>query len=136
MRNRSTVFTLGNRLATIENEMDNSIIIPHASQKSEQKVNYFSFSNSFLFIVKIIIFQYSLESIFRSEQFALLDNASNESLFLADFFMARDKNGLELFMLVFGKTFDLFTVSIKFKLIHFGSENLKYCRFNRKRLNQ
>ena len=38
MRNRSTVFTLGNRLATIENEMNSSIIIPHASQKSEQKV--------------------------------------------------------------------------------------------------
>ena len=38
MRNRSTVFTLGNRLTTIENELDSSIIIPHASQKSDQKV--------------------------------------------------------------------------------------------------
>jgi hypothetical protein len=38
MRNRSTVFTLGNRYATIENEIQSSIIIPHASQKSDQKV--------------------------------------------------------------------------------------------------
>lgn len=45
MRNRSTVFTLGNRLSTIANEIDSSIIIPHASQKSDQKVS-FPFSNT------------------------------------------------------------------------------------------
>jgi hypothetical protein len=39
MRNRSTVFTLGNRLTTITNEIESSIIIPHASQKSDQKVH-------------------------------------------------------------------------------------------------
>lgn len=39
MRNRSTVFTLGNRFNHIENELESSIIIPHASQKSEQKVS-------------------------------------------------------------------------------------------------
>lgn len=88
MRNRSTVFTLGNRLITIENEIDSSIIIPHASKSSEQK--------------------YTLENIFRSEQFALLDNASNEVLFLSDFFMAKEKLGFDLFIAVFGKTFSLF----------------------------
>jgi hypothetical protein len=90
MRNRSTVFTLGNRFSTIESEIESSIIIPHASQKTDQK--------------------YLLEIIFRSEQFALLDNSCNECLFLADFFMARDKAGQELFIAVLGDTFSLFLV--------------------------
>lgn len=93
MRNRSTVFTLGNRLATIENEIDSSIIIPHASQKSEQK--------------------YTLENIFRSEQFALLDNASNEVLFISDFFMCKDKNAFDFFIAVLGKTFSLFHKNVE-----------------------
>ena len=38
MRNRITVFTLGNRLFVIESDLEASIIIPHASQKSDQKV--------------------------------------------------------------------------------------------------
>ena len=62
----------------------------------------------------IFFVKYSLESIFRSEQFALLDNSCNESLFLCDFFMARDKTGVELFMAVFGKTFGLFIVILNF----------------------
>lgn len=93
MRNRSTVFTLGNRLMTIANEIDSSIIIPHASSKSEQK--------------------YTLENIFRSEQFALLDNSSNELLFLSDFFMAKDKLLIDLFLSVLGKTFSLFHKNVE-----------------------
>ncbi len=91
LRNRSTVFTLSNRLITIENEIDSSIIIPHASKSSEQK--------------------YTLENIFRSEQFALLDNASNEILFMGDFFMAKDKLGFDLFISILGKSLSLFHVS-------------------------
>lgn len=50
MRNRSTVFTLGNRFNVIENELESSIIIPHASQKSDQKVNlYLTNFNKFFF---------------------------------------------------------------------------------------
>ena len=40
MRNRSTVFTLGNRFSIIESDIEASIIIPHASQKSDQKVSF------------------------------------------------------------------------------------------------
>lgn len=96
MRNRSTVYTLGNRLTTIENELESTIIIPHASQKSEVK--------------------YSIENIFRSEQFALLDNAINESLFLTDFFMVRDKNAHDLFVSVFAKTIALYVVRKIYKI--------------------
>ncbi len=91
LRNRSTVFTLSNRLMTIENEIESSIIIPHASKSSEQK--------------------YSLENIFRSEQFSLLDNASNEVIFLGDFFMTKDKMSFDLFNAIFGKSLTLFHVS-------------------------
>ncbi|CAF0734135.1 unnamed protein product [Brachionus calyciflorus] len=87
MRNRSTVFTLGNRFSTIENEIESTIIIPHASQKSDQK--------------------YLMENIFRSEQFALLDNSCNEYMFLSDFFMVKDKPCIDLFQTVFGKTYGL-----------------------------
>jgi hypothetical protein len=52
MRNRSTVFTLGNRFATIENEIESSIIIPHASQKSDQKVR----SNLYDYFYKVIYY--------------------------------------------------------------------------------
>jgi vacuolar protein sorting-associated protein 52 len=93
MRNRSTVFTLGNRFAVIETEIEASIIIPHASQKSDLK--------------------YSLESIFRSEQFALLDNSCNEYLFLCDFFLAKDKAASEIFAAVLGKTFSLFVKNVE-----------------------
>ncbi len=99
MKNRSTIFTLGQRFKTIESELESSIIIPHASVKSEQK--------------------YSMESIFRSEQFALLDNACNECLFLYDFFLARDKVGQELFLTVFTKTFQLMLVSLIEHFIRF-----------------
>jgi vacuolar protein sorting-associated protein 52 len=92
IRNRATVFTLGNRMTLIENELESTVIIPHASLKSDQK--------------------YSLEGIFRSEQFALLDNACNESNFICDFFMVRDKAAQELFVNVFGKSLNLFIVCL------------------------
>ena len=60
--------------------------------------------------LQIFYSKYTLENIFRSEQFALLDNASNELLFLSDFFMAKDKTLYELFNAVMGKTFNLFFV--------------------------
>jgi vacuolar protein sorting-associated protein 52 len=79
---------LGDRLNVIDSDIESSILIPHASQKSDQK--------------------YSVEAIFRSEQFALLDNACNENLFINDFFIVKEKAGIDLFMAAFGKTFNLF----------------------------
>ena len=93
MRNRSTVFTLGNRFTLIESEIESSIIIPHASQKSDAK--------------------HPLESIFRSEQFALLDNSCNECLFLSDFFLVKEKAAAELFVAVLGKTLSLFVKNVE-----------------------
>jgi hypothetical protein len=38
MKNRSTIFTLGNRAQVIHNDIEASIVVPHASIKSDQKV--------------------------------------------------------------------------------------------------
>jgi hypothetical protein len=93
LRNRSTVFTLGTRFSLIETDIESSIIIPHASVKSETK--------------------YSLESIFRSEQFALLDNSCNECLFVCDFFLSKDKQAHELFVAILGKTLNFFVKQVE-----------------------
>lgn len=38
MKNRSTVFTLGNRGNVLTTELENQIIVPHSAQKNETKV--------------------------------------------------------------------------------------------------
>jgi hypothetical protein len=38
MKNRSTIFTLGNRLSVIQNDLEASVVVPHASIKADQKV--------------------------------------------------------------------------------------------------
>lgn len=54
-----------------------------------------------------------MENIFRSEQYALLDNASNELIFLSDFFMTKDNASIELFNSVFEITFNFLLVILK-----------------------
>ncbi|KAK2547080.1 Vacuolar protein sorting-associated protein 52-like protein [Acropora cervicornis] len=88
LKNRSTIFTLGNRGNVLTTELEEPVIVPHAALKSEKK--------------------YSFESLFRSMHFALLDNSCREYLFLADFFMAQNNTAKDLFTAVFGKTLSLF----------------------------
>ena len=38
MKNRSTIFTLGNRTQIISTDLEASVIVPHASMKVDQKV--------------------------------------------------------------------------------------------------
>jgi len=38
LKNRSTIFTLGNRGTVLTTELEEPIIVPHAAQKSEKKV--------------------------------------------------------------------------------------------------
>ncbi len=38
LKNRSTVFTVGNRGSVLNQDLEASIIVPHAAQKGEQKV--------------------------------------------------------------------------------------------------
>ena len=40
MRNRSSVFAIGNRDKILTDELESPIIVPHAAQKNETKVGF------------------------------------------------------------------------------------------------
>jgi len=88
LKNRSTIFSLGSRGLVISEQLEEPIIVPHAAQKSENR--------------------YSFEALFRSQHFALLDNACREYLFLCDFFLVSGKQATDLFTAVMGKVITLF----------------------------
>nr|XP_060616542.1 vacuolar protein sorting-associated protein 52 homolog [Anolis sagrei ordinatus] len=89
LRNRNTVFTLGNRGSVIgAAELEGPIIVPHSAQKSDVR--------------------YPFESLFRSQHYALLDNSCREFLFLCDFFLVTGTPALDLFHAVMGKTLAMF----------------------------
>ncbi|KAL4219562.1 Vacuolar protein sorting-associated protein 52 [Mactra antiquata] len=93
LKNRSTVFTVGNRGDVLTTELEAPIIVPHAAQKSENR--------------------FTFESLFRSLHFALMDNACREYLFLTDFFMASGTSALDLFNTVLGKTLSIYLKSME-----------------------
>ncbi|XP_065510856.1 vacuolar protein sorting-associated protein 52 homolog [Caloenas nicobarica] len=89
LKNRNTVFTLGNRGSVIgAAELEGPIIVPHAAQKSD--------------------IRFPFESLFRSQHYALLDNSCREYLFLCDFFMVTGPSAQDLFNAVMGKTLAMF----------------------------
>uniref|UniRef100_A0A8C4JRF1 Vacuolar protein sorting-associated protein 52 homolog n=1 Tax=Dromaius novaehollandiae TaxID=8790 RepID=A0A8C4JRF1_DRONO len=89
LKNRNTIFTLGNRGAVIgAAELEGPIIVPHTAQKSDVR--------------------YPFESLFRSQHYALLDNSCREYLFLCDFFMVTGPSAQDLFNAVMGKTLTMF----------------------------
>lgn len=84
LKNRSTVFTLGNRGDVLTARLEEPIIVPHAQQKSDTKFNF--------------------ESLFRSLHYALMDNCCREYLFLVDFYMASGTASQDLFNAIMSKT--------------------------------
>ncbi|XP_050390938.2 vacuolar protein sorting-associated protein 52 homolog [Patella vulgata] len=88
LKNRSTVFTLGNRGEVLSSELEAPVIVPHAAQKSDSR--------------------YSFESLFRSLHFSLMDNCCREYLFLVDFFMVSGTSAQNLFDAIVGKTLSMF----------------------------
>ncbi|KAG8199048.1 hypothetical protein JTE90_021061 [Oedothorax gibbosus] len=79
---------VGNRGNVLTTELESQIIVPHSAQKNETK--------------------YTFESLFRSQQYALVDNACREYLFITEFFMVSGRSALELFNSVMGKTLTMF----------------------------
>uniref|UniRef100_A0A4W3J8D7 Vacuolar protein sorting-associated protein 52 homolog n=1 Tax=Callorhinchus milii TaxID=7868 RepID=A0A4W3J8D7_CALMI len=89
LKNRNTIFTLGNRGNVIASaELEGPIIVPHAAQKNDSR--------------------YPFESLFRSQHYALLDNSCREYLFLCDFFMVTGNSAQDLFNAIMGKTLTMF----------------------------
>ncbi|RWS07403.1 vacuolar protein sorting-associated protein 52-like protein, partial [Dinothrombium tinctorium] len=84
LKNRSTIFTLGDRGKVLSTDLEAVSIFAHLAQKSETK--------------------YPMESLFRSVQYTLVDNACREYLFISEFFNVNFNSCLELFNCVFGRT--------------------------------
>ncbi|CAD7079991.1 unnamed protein product [Hermetia illucens] len=85
LKNKSTVFTIGNRGDILNQQLEAPIIVPHAQVKN----------------------RYTFEALFRSEQYALVDNACREYLFVTEFFMVRSTQAQDLFNQILGKTLTL-----------------------------
>jgi len=87
LKNKTTVFSVGCRDDVLTCQLEAPIIVPHAHQKSEHK--------------------YPFEMLFRSAQFALVDNACREYLFLSELFMVEGQNAQDLFNVVFSKSLQI-----------------------------
>lgn len=87
LKNKTTVFSVGLRGDVLTSELEAPIIVPHSQQKTEQK--------------------YPFEMLFRSIQYALVDNACREFLFIAEFFILDSNTSQELFNNIFGKTLQI-----------------------------
>ncbi|XP_055521690.1 vacuolar protein sorting-associated protein 52 homolog, partial [Leucoraja erinacea] len=93
LKNRNTIFTLGNRGNVIaSSELEAPIIVPHVAQKNDTR--------------------YPFESLFRSQHYGLLDNSCREYLFLCDFFMVTGNSAQDLFNAIKGKTLSIVLVSL------------------------
>lgn len=91
IKNRSTIFTIGARGDVLNQQLEAPIIVPHAQQK----------------------IKYPFEALFRSEQYALVDNACREYLFITEFFMVRASQAQELFNQIMGRTLTLLTKNLE-----------------------
>lgn len=103
LKHKGTVFSIDTRGEVLSSQLEASIIIPHTA-KTRVNINdiicdyiYFDILKHTLIKIIIIILQYHYEALFRSEQYAIVDNACREYLFLIDFFKARNTQALEIF---------------------------------------
>ncbi|KAH8411967.1 hypothetical protein KR222_004316, partial [Zaprionus bogoriensis] len=85
LKHKSTIFTIGKRGDILNQQLEAPIIVPHAQLKN----------------------RYTVEALFRSEQYALVDNACREYLFVTEFFMVRAAQAQDLFNQIMGKTLTL-----------------------------
>ncbi|XP_067001896.1 vacuolar protein sorting-associated protein 52 homolog isoform X2 [Anabrus simplex] len=93
LKQKNTVFTIGNRGDILTTQLEAPIIVPHAAQEQDNR--------------------YPFEALFRSEQYALVDNACREYLFLTEFFMVRGGQALELFDKILGKTLNMLVENLE-----------------------
>ena len=75
LKHRGTVFSIGARGDILSSQLEAPIIVPHTASKTK----------------------YHYEALFRSEQYALVDNACREYLFLVEFFKVRGPQALDIF---------------------------------------
>ncbi|XP_011167221.1 vacuolar protein sorting-associated protein 52 homolog [Solenopsis invicta] len=91
LKHKGTVFSIDTRGQVLSSHLEAPIIIPHAASKT----------------------RYHYEALFRSEQYAVADNACREYLFLIEFFKVRNAQALDIFNQVMGKTLSLMTKNLQ-----------------------
>ncbi|CAH1388423.1 unnamed protein product [Nezara viridula] len=93
LRQKNTVFTIGNRGDVLTSLLEAPIIVPHAEQKTEKRYPY--------------------EALFRCEQYALVDNACREFHFISEFFIVKGNAAFDLFSQIMGKTLALLIKNVE-----------------------
>ncbi|XP_065203374.1 vacuolar protein sorting-associated protein 52 homolog [Planococcus citri] len=93
LKQKNTVFTIGNRGDILNNQLEAPVIIPHSAHQQETR--------------------YPFEALFRSQQYALLDNACREYLFICEFFTVKGDAALELFKGIMTQTLNLLTKNLE-----------------------
>ncbi|KAK7576041.1 hypothetical protein V9T40_012327 [Parthenolecanium corni] len=93
LKQKDTVFTIGNRGDVITSLLEAPIIIPHSAQQNESR--------------------YSFEALFRSEQYALVDNGCREYLFICEFFAVKGEHALDVFKGIMNPTLNLLNKNLE-----------------------
>nr|CAI5852852.1 unnamed protein product [Callosobruchus analis] len=91
LKQKATVFTIGNRGDILNQQLEAPIIVPHAQTKN----------------------RYPFEALFRSVQYALVDNACREYLFICEYFMLKDQGAIDVFNQIMEKTLSLLQKNIE-----------------------
>ncbi len=87
-RSKASVFSMGQRGQVLTPmELEGPILVPHTLEKNSSKCHY--------------------EKLFRSEQYALLENACREYAFASEFFMVQGQAADEIFHQIMDKTLAL-----------------------------
>ncbi|CAG9862895.1 unnamed protein product [Phyllotreta striolata] len=90
-KHKTTVFSIGNRGDVLAQQLEAPIIVPHAETKNK----------------------FPFESLFRSVQYALVDNACREYLFVSEYFMVKNQPALDLFNKILDKTLILLQKNLR-----------------------
>ncbi|CAB0005712.1 unnamed protein product [Nesidiocoris tenuis] len=93
LKQKNTLFTIGSRAEVLTSQLEAPIIVPHAALKANQRFPY--------------------EALFRTEQYALVDNACREFLFITEFFGFKGKIALDVFSQILGRTLSLFVKNLE-----------------------
>ena len=99
---KSTVFTLGTRMEVLNN-LEAPVLVPHVAAVGTSTGHRGET-------------RYSYEGGFRSQQYALTDNACREYLFLCEFFLVESVPAKELFNEVMGRTCTTYIVIKRLEL--------------------
>ncbi|XP_026686932.1 vacuolar protein sorting-associated protein 52 homolog, partial [Diaphorina citri] len=148
LKKKSTVFTIGGRGEVLTSQLEAPILIPHSASKNDERYPYEALFRSeqyalvdnacreYQFICEyfkvqgnhamdmfaavlnntLILLEYPYEALFRSEQYALVDNACREYQFICEYFKVQGNHAMDMFAAVLNNTLILLEVS-KFESI-------------------